>query len=96
LWCKTPLLDVGFDENKSHLAEIDVYLARSIGADCGKEVLCLEAVRDVIELLAVACEEERAGARAVTDANDVSLNVGWTVSCGYERLVVSSVAVGHV
>lgn len=64
--------------------------AGSVGADRGKEVLGFEAVGYVIEFLAVAREEERAGARAVADANDVALDVGRAVWSRGERLIVAA------
>ena len=51
---------------------------------------------DVIELLAVAGEEEGAGAGAVADADDVALHVGGTVGGGREGLVVAALAGGGV
>jgi hypothetical protein len=96
LWCETPLLNVGFDEYKSHLAKIDVYLAWAIRTNCGEEILGLEAMCDVIKLLAVAGKEEGSGARAVSDANNVSLYVCWAVRGRCKGLVVSSVSIGHV
>lgn len=96
LWCETPFLDVGLDENEAHLTEIDMYLARSVCSNRGKEVLCFETVCDIIELLAVASEEERSSPWSVADANDISLYVSWTVCGGCEWLVVSSIAIRAV
>jgi hypothetical protein len=93
---ETPFLDVGFNEDKAHLAKVDVDLAWAICAYCGKEVLSLEAVGDVVEFLAVSGEEKGACSGSVADADDVSLYVGRTVGRGLEGLVVSAVSVGHV
>lgn len=45
-WCKaashgseTPFLNVGFDKDKAHLAEIDLDVARASGSDGGEEIL---------------------------------------------------------
>lgn len=45
-WCKaashrgkTPFLDIGFDEDKAHLAKVDLDVARAIGSDGREEVL---------------------------------------------------------
>jgi hypothetical protein len=96
LWCQTPLLDISLDENETHLAEVDVYMAWSVCADSGEEVLGLEAVCDVVKLLAVSSEKEGSGSRSVSDADDISLDVCGTVGRGLEGLVVSAVSVGHV
>lgn len=85
---QAPLLDVRLDEHEAGLAEIDVHRAGSVGADRGEEVLGFEAVGYVIEFLAVACEEDRAGARAIADANDVALDVGRAIRSRREGLVV--------
>lgn len=94
--CQPPLLDIRLDEDEARLAEVDVDGARAVGADGGEEVRCLEAVGDVVELLAVAREEDGAGARAVADADDVALNVGRSVGGGSEGLVVAALAGGGV
>jgi hypothetical protein len=47
-WCKTPLLHIRFNENKSHLTKVDVHLARSVGANRREEVLRLQAVCDIV------------------------------------------------
>jgi hypothetical protein len=73
-----------------------VYGAGAVGADGGEEVLRFEAVGDVVEFLAVAGEEEGAGAGAVADADDVALDVGRAVGGGCEGLVVAALARGGV
>lgn len=70
--------------------------ARPVGADGGEEVLGFEAVGDVVELLAVAGEEEGSGAGAVADADDVALDVGRAVGGRCEGLVVAALAGGGV
>ena len=85
---QTPFLDVRLYEYEAGLAEIDVHGAGSISADCGEEVLGFEAVGYIIEFLAVAREEDRAGTRAVADTNDVALDVGRAIWSGREGLVV--------
>lgn len=93
---KTPLLHVGFNENESHLSEIDMHLARSLSTDGREEVLSLEAMCNIVKFLAVAGEENGSGAGPVANSNDVSLDICWSISGGCERLVVASVAVGSV
>ena len=73
-----------------------MHLTRPLGAHSGEEVLCLETVRHIIELLAVASEEDCSSARPVTNADDVSLDVCGTVCGRGERLVVATIAVGAV
>ena len=78
--CQSPFLDVGFDEDKPHLSEIHVYVARSVGSHCGEEVLRLEAMRNVFEFLAVAGEEDGARARPVSYPNNVALLIVWCIA----------------
>ena len=85
---QTPFLDVRLDKYEAGLAKIDVHGAGSVGADRGEEVLGFEAVGYVIEFLAVTRKEDRAGAWAVADANDVTLDVGRAIWSGREGLVV--------
>ena len=94
--CETPLLDVGLDEDEARLSEVDVHGARPVGAHGWEEVLRFETVGDVLELLAVAGEEEGSSAGAVTDADYVALDVLRSVGCGGERLVVAALAGGCV
>jgi hypothetical protein len=96
LWCETPLLHVGLDKDESHLSKVDVHLTGSVCADRRKEVLSLQAVRDIVELLAIASEKESAGPWSISNANDVSLDKSRAVCGGVEGLIVSSVSVGHV
>lgn len=53
-------------------------------------------MRYIVEFLAVAREEDRAGAGAVSDADDVALDEFWAVGCSGEGLVVASDTVGDV
>lgn len=94
--CQSPLLDIRFDEDEAHLTKIHMHLAGAVGADRWKEVVRLEAVRDIVQLLTVAREENRPCARPISDANDVSLNVCGAVGSGCEGLVVSAGSVRHV
>lgn len=57
---QTPLLDVGFDEDKSHLAEIDVHGTGPVGTDGGEEVGDFLVMDDFFQLLAVAREKDGA------------------------------------
>ena len=96
LWGKTPFLYVGFNEDESHLSEVDMYLTRSLSANRGKEVLSLESMRNIVEFLAVTGEEDCSCARSVTNSNNIALDVGRSVSRGCEGLVVAPIAVGSV
>lgn len=87
---------MSFDEDEAHLAEVNVHLAGSVGADRREPVLRLVPVTDVLELLAVAREEHSARARAVSDAYDVALYVFGPVGIRMEGLVVPACAVGNV
>lgn len=86
---QAPFLDIGFDEDEAHLAEVHVDVARAVGADGREEVLGFQAVGDVFELFAVAREEDGSGAWTVADADHVALFVGGCVLCARERLVVA-------
>lgn len=89
---KTPFLDIRLDEDEAALTEVDVYGTRPVGADCGKEILRLEAVGDVLEFLAVAGEEDGPGAWAVADAYHVPLDVFGAVVSWSEGLIVAALA----
>lgn len=93
---QTPFLDVGLDEDEAALAEVDVHGAGPLRADGGEKVLRFEAVGHVVELFAVACEEDGAGAGTVADTDDVALDVFRTVGGGREGLIVAAVAGGGV
>lgn len=94
--CQPPFLDIRLDKDEARLSEIDVYGARTVCADGWEEVLRFQAVGNVLEFLAVAGEEEGAGAGAVADAYDVALDVGGAVGGGCERLVVAALTGGGV
>ena len=93
---QAPFLDVGFDEDETALAEVDMHCARAVGADCGEEVLGFQTVGHVVEFLAVAGEKDGARSGAVSDANNVALDVFRSVVCGSEGLVMAAVAGGGV
>lgn len=95
-WRQSPFLYIGFNENKAHLSKIHVHLARTIGADGRKEVLRLEAMRDILELFAVARKENGASSRAIPYSNDVALNIGWSIGCTSKGLVKSPGAMRSV
>jgi hypothetical protein len=44
----------------------------------------------IFQLLAIACEEDSTGARAVSNANHIALYIRWTVIRALERLIISS------
>ena len=87
---QTPFLDIRFDEDEAGLAKIDVYGARAICADSGEEVLGFETVCYVVQLFAVAGEEDGARAGAITDSYNVALGVGGAVRGWCEGLVVTA------
>jgi hypothetical protein len=64
--------------------------ARPVGTDCGKEVLCFQSMSDVIELLAVACEEDCPTSRSVSNTDNITLYVLRTVGGWRERLIEAS------
>ena len=88
--CQTPFLDIRFDEDEARLAEVDVHGARAVCADGGEEVLSFETVSYIVELFAVASEENGACAGAVADAYHVALDVGRAVGGRCEGLVVAA------
>lgn len=69
--------------------------AACIGADGGEEVVAVEADVGVLELLAVAGEEDGAGAWAVADAENVAFGEGRAVRGGSEGVGVGLEAVGR-
>jgi hypothetical protein len=73
-----------------------MYLARPICADCGEEIMCLQAVCDVFKLFAVSGKEYGARSRSIANADDITLQELGTVGCAVERLVVSPLTVGDV
>jgi hypothetical protein len=87
-----PFLDVGLDENESSLSKVDVHRSRTVGADRRKEVLCLQTVDDLLQLLAVSCEEDGTGSRTVPNPNYVTLHKGRPIRRLAEWLVVATVA----
>lgn len=87
---QAPFLDICFDKDEAHLAEVDVYLAWTVCTDCGEEILRFEAVGYIVEFLAVAGKEKSSCARAVSNSNDVSLNEGRAVRGRCEGLVVTA------
>ena len=90
--CEAPFLYVCFDENKSHLSEVDVNCAWSIGAYCWEEILCFQSMGNVVQLFAVAREKYRPTPGSVADANNVALDVLGTIDGWNERLVKSAVS----
>jgi hypothetical protein len=73
-----------------------MYPGRTIRADGGEEVERLETVCNVVEFLAVACEEYCTRARTVADANDVALDEGGAVGCPGKGLIIAAVTSGGV
>jgi hypothetical protein len=70
--------------------------ARPVGADRREEVLRLDAVDYILQLLAVAGEEDGAGAGTISATNNVALYYRGAVGCWVEGLVESPAAVGLV
>jgi hypothetical protein len=62
--------------------------ARPVCAHCGEEVLRLQAMNDIIQLLAVSGEEYRPRPWSVSNANNVALHDIRAICCRRERLVV--------
>ena len=73
-----------------------MHLTRPVRAHRREEILRFEPAAHVVEFLAVAREEDLAGAWAVADADDVALDVVGGVGGGGEGLVVAAVASGEV
>lgn len=84
-----PFLDIRFYEHETALAKVDVDVTRAVCANCRKEILGFETVRDIIELFAIAREEDGARSGAVADTNDIAGCVGRAVLRGREWLVVT-------
>ena len=87
---QTPFLNIRFDEDEAGLAKIDVHGARAVCADSGEEILGFETVGYVVELFAVAGEEDGTRAGAVADSYNVALDVGGAVGGRCEGLVVTA------
>ncbi len=85
---QAPFLDVGLDEHKSHLAEVDVHRAGSVGAHGGEQILRFEAMRNVVQFAAVAGEEDGTRTWTIADPDDIPLHEFRPVAGGRERLVV--------
>lgn len=71
---KTPLLDVGFNEDETSLSEVDMHNSWTDGADGREEVGRLQTVDNLLKFLTVAGEEDGASTRAVAYADNVALN----------------------
>jgi uncharacterized protein (UPF0262 family) len=65
--------------------------AWAIGTDCGKEILCFKSMRDIIKLLAVACEKYRSTSRSISNSDNVALYILRPVSGWSERLIEATV-----
>ena len=90
---KTPLLDIRFDKDEAHLAKVDLYVAGAVGADCREEVLRLEPVSNIVELLAVAGEEDSTASWPIAYSDYITSNVRRSIGrCRIERLVESAYA----
>lgn len=70
--------------------------ARAVCADSGEEVLGFETVGYVVELFAVASEEDGARAGAVANSYNVALDVGGAVGGRCEGLIVAAGTGGGV
>ena len=93
---QTPLFDIRFYENEPTLPKINVNCTRSVRADGGEEILGFETVSNVVKLFAVPGEKDGACSGAVTDANDITLDVFGAVFCRVERLIEATVTGGGV
>ena len=89
---QTPFLDIGLYEDEATLAEVDVDRTWTIGSDGGEEILRLETMDNVVELFAVACEEDGASSGSVADAHNVALDVFGPIEGRDKGLVIATVA----
>lgn len=69
-----------------------MHSGRAGGADRGEEILRFQGMRDVVELLAVAGEEDGARTWSIADAYDIATDVGRCVGRWYKGLIESAVA----
>lgn len=93
---KTPFLNIRLDEHETHLAKVDVDGARTIGANCGKEILCFEVVGHLFQLLSISREEYASRPRPVSNANNIALHIFRTVWDSIEWLIVSPMSAGQI
>lgn len=70
--------------------------ARPIGSNSGEEVLRFMTVNDVLQLLAIASEEDRTRARSIPYADHITLQKVRTIWRWCKRLVVPPMARGLV
>ena len=94
--CQAPFLDVGLNEVETSLSKIDVNRSRAVGANSREEVLSLETVNDLFQLLAITSEEDSTGSGTVSNTNNIALDIGRSVGCRVERLVIPPCACGLV
>ena len=93
---KAPFLDISFNKNKTALAKIDMYGARTVGTDGWKEVLCLEPMSNVVKFLAIAGEEYTAGSGTVADPNHIALHEVGTIIGWVEGLIIPAMTSRYV
>lgn len=93
---QTPFLHIRFDENKSHLSEVDVDVTGSICPHGWKEILTFQVVCNFVQLFTISREEDTSGSRSISYTNDISLHIWRPVGVGRERLVVPSMTGGKI
>lgn len=93
---KTPFFYVSFDEDEARLSKVNMDSAGSVGTNGGKEVVGFQPVGYILELFAVACEEDGSCSRSISNADNVALYIGWSVGGSIERLIISSMATRRV
>lgn len=94
--CQAPLLDIGLDKDKASLSKVDMYSCGPVGAYGGKEIRILDAMYNVVQLLAVAGEEYATRSWPVTAADDIALHELGRIRCLVEGLVEALEAVGKI
>lgn len=70
--------------------------ARAVGTDRREEIRPFETMDNILELLAVSGEEDSAGTRSVSDANNIALNERRGIVRPVEWLVISAMTGGCV
>lgn len=70
---QAPLLDIALDEDKAHLAKVDMDGTWSVGTYSREQVLRAIIMSHVLEFLAVASEKYGAGPGSVANADHIAL-----------------------
>lgn len=70
---QAPFLDIAFNKDEPHLTKVDMDRTRAVGPDGREEVLGAIVVGHILQLLAVAGEEDGPGPGSVANANHIAL-----------------------